>query len=187
MPNALFASPERVAAILASQHYLTDPGLAAAVYLADQLAMPLFLEGAPGVGKTMLAQKVSEVLGAHLIRLQCYAGIDRSQALYEWDFARQLLHVRAGHDGRSIYHRDFLIARPILRAVEERPSVLLIDEIDRADDEFEAFLLEVLEGKTLSIPDYGTIQIDEPPFVVLTSNAPGRCTAPSSGGVSTTG
>ncbi|MER5456086.1 MoxR family ATPase [Micromonospora sp. NPDC002389] len=170
MPNSLFANPERVAEELASQNYLAEHGLAAAVFLADQLAMPLFLEGEPGVGKTMLAKRISDALGVDLIRLQCYAGIDRSQALYEWDFARQLLHMRAGNDGDSIYRREFLLARPILRAVEQRPSVLLIDEIDRADDEFEAFLLEVLEGKTLSIPDYGTIRMDEPPFVVLTSN-----------------
>ncbi|WP_327041395.1 MoxR family ATPase [Micromonospora ureilytica] len=170
MSDTGFRNPEHVAAELASRNYLAEPGLAAAVYLAKRLKMPLFLEGDPGVGKTVLALKISEALGVELIRLQCYSGIDRSQALYEWDFARQLLHLRGSQDDRSIYGAEFLIARPILRAVEQTPSVLLIDEIDRADDEFEAFLLEVLEGKTLSIPEYQTITIDEPPFVVLTSN-----------------
>ncbi|MFI7077523.1 AAA family ATPase [Micromonospora sp. NPDC049903] len=170
MPNTLLSDPQRVENVLAAQNYLAERGLAAAVFLADRLGMPLFLEGEPGVGKTMLAKKVSEALGVDLIRLQCYAGIDRSQALYEWDFARQLLHMRAGDGGTSIYRREFLLARPILRAVEQQPSVLLIDEIDRADDEFEAFLLEVLEGKQVSIPDYGEIEFADPPFVVLTSN-----------------
>lgn len=170
MPNASFSTPERIAEELASLNYLAEPGLSAAVFLAKKLKLPLFLEGDPGVGKTVLAKKVGEMLGVEPIRLQCHSGVDRSQALYEWDFARQLLHLRTSPDGESIYRKEFLIARPILRAVEERPSVLLIDEIDRADDEFEAFLLEVLEGDTLSIPDYKTITIDEPPFVVLTSN-----------------
>ena len=169
MPNASFSTPERLAAELASLNYLAEPGLAAAVFLAKKLKLPLFLEGDPGVGKTVLARKIAEMLDVELIRLQCHSGIDRSQALYEWDFARQLLHIRSAADRESVYQKEFLISRPILRAVEER-SVLLIDEIDRADDEFEAFLLEVLEGETLSIPDYQTIQIDEPPFVVLTSN-----------------
>ncbi|MEU5914592.1 MoxR family ATPase [Micromonospora sp. NPDC047527] len=170
MPPASFSTPERIAEELAKLNYLAEPGLSAAVFLAKKLKLPLFLEGDPGVGKTVLARKIAEMLGVAPIRLQCHSGIDRSQALYEWDFTRQLLHLRSTPDGESIYRREFLIARPILRAVEERPSVLLIDEIDRADDEFEAFLLEVLEGDTLSIPDYQTITIDEPPFVVLTSN-----------------
>jgi MoxR-like ATPase len=171
VPNASFASPEQVAAELAARGYLAEPGLAAAVFLAARLRLPLFLEGDPGVGKTELARKVAEILGVEPIRLQCYSGIDRSQALYEWNFAKQLLHLRGPQENGSIYGAEFLIARPILRAVEEAPvAVLLIDEIDRADDEFEAFLLEVLEGSTLSIPDYRTITIDEPPFVVLTSN-----------------
>jgi MoxR-like ATPase len=170
VPNASFASPERVAAELAARNYLAEPGLAAAVFLANRLHAPLFLEGDPGVGKTALAKKVGEILGVEPIRLQCYSGIDRSQALYEWDFAKQLLHLRSSPDGGSVYAEEFLIPRPILQAVEQSPSVLLIDEIDRADDEFEAFLLEILEGRTLSIPDYRTITIEEPPFVVLTSN-----------------
>ncbi|MGC4890409.1 AAA family ATPase [Micromonospora sp. DT227] len=170
MPNASFSTPERIAEELARLNYLADPGLAAAIFLAMKLKLPLFLEGDPGVGKTVLARKIAELLGVTPIRLQCHSGIDRSQALYEWDFTRQLLHLRGTPDGESIYRKEFLIPRPILRAVQQRPSVLLIDEIDRADDEFEAFLLEVLEGETLTIPDYQTITIDEPPFVVLTSN-----------------
>jgi MoxR-like ATPase len=165
-----FTSPEQVTTALAALNYVAEPGLAASVFLADKLMLPLFLEGDPGVGKTALAAKLSEFIGVDLIRLQCYSGIDRSQALYEWDFARQLLQLRGAPDGASIYDRKFLIARPILRAVEQKPAVLLIDEIDRADDEFEALLLEFLEGRTLSIPDYRTINIDPPPFVVLTSN-----------------
>ncbi|MEU7803232.1 MoxR family ATPase [Micromonospora arborensis] len=170
VPNASFSTPERIAAELAKLNYLAEPGLAAAIFLAKKLKLPLFLEGDPGVGKTALARKVGLLLGVEPIRLQCYSGIDRSQALYEWDFARQLLHLRGTPDTKSIYCEEFLIARPILQAVEKDPSVLLIDEIDRADDEFEAFLLEVLEGDTLSIPDYRTIVIKEPPFVILTSN-----------------
>jgi MoxR-like ATPase len=165
-----FADPDQVTEALAALDYVTEPGLAAAVFLADKLRVPLFLEGDPGVGKTALAMKLSEFVGVNLIRLQCYSGIDRSQALYEWDFARQLLQLRGSPEDASIYDRRFLIARPILQAVEQKPAVLLIDEIDRADDEFEAFLLEFLEGRTLSIPDYRTIHIDPPPFVVLTSN-----------------
>ncbi|WP_282327237.1 MoxR family ATPase [Micromonospora sp. WMMD712] len=170
MSNASFSTPERIADELAKLNYLADRGLAAAIFLARKLKLPLFLEGDPGVGKTALARQVGLMLGSEPIRLQCYSGIDRSQALYEWDFARQLLHLRSTFDIASIYRREFLIPRPILQAVEQHPSVLLIDEIDRADDEFEAFLLEVLEGHTLSIPDYGKIVIEEPPFVVLTSN-----------------
>ncbi|RSM72735.1 ATPase [Actinoplanes sp. ATCC 53533] len=135
-----------------------------------KLRLPLFLEGDPGVGKTALATHVAAIMGIEPIRLQCYAGIDRAQAVYEWNFAKQLLHMRAEGNGTSVYTEEFLIARPILRAVRQQPSVLLIDEIDRADDEFEAFLLEMLEGRTLSIPDYRTIEIVEPPFVTLTSN-----------------
>ncbi|MFI2714568.1 AAA family ATPase [Micromonospora sp. NPDC018662] len=170
MPNASFSTPERIAEELATLNYLAEPGLSAAIFLAKQLKLPLFLEGDPGVGKTVLARKIAKMLNVKPIRLQCHSGIDRSQALYEWDFTRQLLHLRGTPDGESIYRKEFLIPRPILQAVEERPSVLLIDEIDRADDEFEAFLLEVLEGDTLTIPDYRTITIDEPPFVILTSN-----------------
>jgi len=134
---------------------------------------PLLLEGDPGVGKTALAQALADVVGAELVRLSCYEGIDASQALYDWDFPRQLLHLRAaegGGDERSVYDRRFLIARPILRALELSPAVLLVDEIDRADDEFEAFLLEVLADNAVTIPELGTIRPAEPPIVVLTSN-----------------
>jgi MoxR-like ATPase len=159
--------------------YLPDDGLATAAYLALRMHRPLFLEGDAGVGKTSLAQALAEVTGAELVRLQCYEGIDASQALYDWDFPRQLLHLRASEVSgtansaeveHALYDRRFLIARPILRALETSPSVLLIDEIDRADDEFEAFLLEVLADNAVSIPELGTIRAAVPPLVVLTSN-----------------
>jgi MoxR-like ATPase len=153
--------------------------LATACFLAMRMHRPLFLEGDAGVGKTSLAHALAEITGAELVRLQCYEGIDAAQALYDWDFARQILHLRAAETvgtsdpaelERSLYSRRFLIARPILRALEHSPSVLLIDEIDRADDEFEAFLLEVLADNAVSIPELGTIRADRPPLVVLTSN-----------------
>ncbi|MDQ1722694.1 MAG: hypothetical protein QOI26_2428 [Pseudonocardiales bacterium] len=166
--------------------YLPDDGLSTAAFLALRMHRPLFLEGDAGVGKTSLAHALAEVTGAELVRLQCYEGIDASQALYDWDFPRQVLHLRAAEtagglasDGgrrsadeleRSLYDRRFLIARPILRALEHNPSVLLIDEIDRADDEFEAFLLEVLADNAVTIPELGTIRAEVPPLVVLTSN-----------------
>jgi MoxR-like ATPase len=145
---------------------------------------PLFCEGEPGTGKTALAQAMAEVLGAELIRLQCHEGIDASQALYDWDFPRQLLHLRALEAAAgaaeerldaeaveaSLYDPRFLIARPVLRALQTTPSVLLIDEVDRADDEFEAFLLEVLTEHAVTIPEVGEIRAVRPPLVVLTSN-----------------
>jgi MoxR-like ATPase len=151
--------------------------VATAAYLAMRLARPLFLEGDPGVGKTALAQALATITEAPLIRLQCYEGIDASQALYDWDFPRQVLHLRAAGDSAdraqleaSLYDRRFLVARPILQALENTPCVLLVDEIDRADDEFEAFLLEVLSENAVTIPELGTIRASEPPLVVLTSN-----------------
>ena len=171
--------PAALAEALTSTGYLPDDGLATAAYLAIRMHRPLFLEGDAGVGKTSLAQALAEVTGSELVRLQCYEGIDAAQALYDWDFARQILHLRAaetaGHPNpdeleRSLYGRRFLIARPILRALEHSPSVLLIDEIDRADDEFEAFLLEVLADNAVTIPELGTIRAEQPPLVVLTSN-----------------
>ncbi|MEO6502622.1 MAG: MoxR family ATPase [Jatrophihabitantaceae bacterium] len=168
---------------LESVGYLPDEGLSTAAFLALRMHRPLFLEGDAGVGKTSLAHALAEVTGSELVRLQCYEGIDASQALYDWDFPRQVLHLRAaesaggagGHRDaeeleRSLYDRRFLIARPILRALENHPSVLLIDEIDRADDEFEAFLLEVLADNAVTIPELGTIRAEVPPLVVLTSN-----------------
>ncbi len=172
-------SPASLTELLDQQSYLADEGLATAVYLALRMGRPLFLEGEAGVGKTELAKTLSAILDAPLIRLQCYEGLDAAQALYDWDFARQLLHLKAAEaagitDVRAlegeIYDRRFLIARPLLKAVETQPSVLLVDEIDRADDEFEAFLLEVLSDFTISIPELGTISAATPPVVVVTSN-----------------
>jgi MoxR-like ATPase len=179
-------SPAELAEALEAVGYLPDDGVATAAYLALAMRRPLFVEGDAGVGKTALAQSLAEVLGAPLIRLQCYEGIDASQALYDWDFPRQLLHLRAveaaAHAGDAsvpadadrlegeLYSRRFLIARPLLQAIETNPSVLLVDEVDRADDEFEAFLLEVLSDFTVSIPELGTIRAVTPPLVVVTSN-----------------
>ncbi|MGI8994740.1 MAG: NTP transferase domain-containing protein [Nocardioidaceae bacterium] len=162
--------------------YLTDDGLATIGYLALAMHRPLLLEGEPGTGKTALAEALAEALDVDLIRLQCHEGIDASQALYDWDFARQILHLRtveavSGHREvdqieveKSLFDERFLLARPILRALRESPVVLLIDEIDRADDEFEAFLLEVLSTNQVTIPEYGTVRAVSPPIVVLTSN-----------------
>ncbi|GAA5078826.1 MoxR family ATPase [Streptomyces similanensis] len=159
--------------------YLVDDGLAVACFLALRLHRPVFCEGDAGVGKTALAAALAEVLGAPLIRLQCHEGIDASQALYDWDFPRQLLHLRAAEAAgvadaerleRELYDRRFLIARPLLRALQTQPSVLLVDEIDRADDEFEAFLLEVLSEFQVTVPELGTLRAEVPPVVVLTSN-----------------
>lgn len=164
---------------LAEHSYMADPGLATSVFLALTLQRPLLLEGEAGVGKTEIAKVLSDWLGASLIRLQCYDGIDASQAVYEWDYARQLLHLRALEAGHSavnedeLYSERFLVRRPLLRALDHRgttPPVLLIDEIDRADDEFEAFLLEILADNTITIPEYATITTQLPPIVVLTSN-----------------
>jgi len=177
MQPSAFDDPSEVSAALDRVGYLPDRGVATAAYLAIRMGRPLFLEGDPGVGKTALAQALAEITGSRLVRLQCYEGIDASQALYDWDFPRQILHLRAAAEGTdtaaleaSLYDRRFLVARPILQALEHSPSVLLIDEIDRADDEFEAFLLEVLADNAVSIPELGTIRAETPPLVVLTSN-----------------
>ncbi|MEV0584802.1 MoxR family ATPase [Nonomuraea sp. NPDC050310] len=172
-------SPKQLAEHLDRHAYLADAGLATAAFLALRMGRPLFLEGEAGVGKTELAKAMAALLEAPLIRLQCYEGIDAAQALYDWDFARQLLHLKAAeaagrHDvgalEAEVYDRRFLIARPLLKAIETQPSVLLVDEVDRADDEFEAFLLEVLSDFTISIPELGTIRAAAPPVVVVTSN-----------------
>jgi MoxR-like ATPase len=172
-----FRNPAELAGALDEAGYLADAGLAAAGFLALQLRRPLFLEGEPGVGKTSFAQAMAAVTMAELVRLQCYGGIDASQAVYDWNFPRQILQLRAAQELNlapngvgSVYTRDFLVERPILRAILHSPSVLLIDEIDRADDEFEALLLEVLESDTVTIPELGPIRADIPPLVVLTSN-----------------
>jgi MoxR-like ATPase len=172
------SSPADVAAALGEHGYLADEGLATAVFLALELRRPLLLEGEAGVGKTEVAKVLSRWSGGELLRLQCYEGIDVATAVYEWDYARQLLHLRVaeaeGHVSEDeLYTERFLVRRPLLRAIESRegpPPVLLIDEVDRADDEFEAFLLELLSDWSVSVPELGTFTATEPPVVVLTSN-----------------
>jgi MoxR-like ATPase len=176
------SSPADLAAALRATGYLADEGLATVAWLALRLHRPILLEGEPGTGKTALAEALSQALHAQLIRLQCYEGIDASQALYDWDFPRQVLHLRAleaahGPGGldvqqveQDLFDERFLLARPVLQALRTAPSVLLVDEIDRADDEFEAFLLEVLSTNAVTIPEVGTIRAQTPPLVVLTSN-----------------
>jgi MoxR-like ATPase len=172
-----FGSVDEVERALADAGYLPDRGLATAVYLATATRRPLLLEGEAGVGKTEVAKTLARILTAELIRLQCYEGIDSAQALYEWDYARQLLYVRAIQEGEvrerlaDLYGPEFLIERPLLRALRAGPAaVLLVDEVDRADDEFEAFLLEVLSDFSVTVPEIGTIAAAEPPVVVVTSN-----------------
>ena len=177
MQPEMFPDPAAVGEALDAAGYLPDDGVATAAFLAMRMRRPLFLEGDPGVGKTALAHALAAITGSTLVRLQCYEGIDASQALYDWDFPRQVLHLRAAGDTgdvaaleASLYDRRFLVARPILQALENSPSVLLVDEIDRADDEFEAFLLEVLADNAVTIPELGTIRAAVAPLVVLTSN-----------------
>jgi MoxR-like ATPase len=172
-------SPAGLKAGLAELGYLADDGTATALFCAVRLPQPLLLEGEAGVGKTEAAKVLAEVLDTPLIRLQCYEGIDAAEALYEWNFPRQLLAIRVAEaakrelDDHDLFGRDYLIGRPLLRAVEHpgpRPAVLLIDEIDRADDEFEAFLFELLAEGSVTIPELGTVHAAHPPIVVLTSN-----------------
>jgi MoxR-like ATPase len=174
-----FASVDDVEQALAESSYLPDRGLATAIFLALELRRPLLLEGEAGVGKTEVGKTLAGLLGAELIRLQCYEGIDSGQALYEWDYARQLLYARALQTGEvdpssrveELYGPEFLLERPLLRAIRAGSgALLLIDELDRADDEFEAFLLEVLSDYAATIPELGTIAADEPPAVIITSN-----------------
>jgi MoxR-like ATPase len=178
-------SVDDVRAALAEHDYLADEGLATAVFLALRLHRPLLLEGEAGVGKTEVANVLAAWTGGELVRLQCYEGIDIAQAVYEWDYARQLLHVRTleathrlGEDVEDeLYSERFLVRRPLLRAISDgegsasdEPPVLLIDEVDRADDEFEAFLLEILADYAVTVPELGTFRATKPPIVVITSN-----------------
>jgi MoxR-like ATPase len=175
-------SPEDVEAALRRQGYLPGDGLSTAIFLAIELRRPLFLEGEPGVGKTEVGNVLARWFGSELLRLQCYEGIDAHQAIYEWDYQRQLLYLRA-HDGGpgpvaedELFSERFLIRRPLLQAIAgsgaagSAPPVLLIDEIDRADDEFEAFLLEILADFAVTVPEVGTFRAEVAPVVILTSN-----------------
>ncbi|MEM1162834.1 MAG: MoxR family ATPase [Pseudomonadota bacterium] len=165
-------SPGDLQAALQGAQYLADDGLATAAYLALALGKPLLLEGAPGVGKTEAAKALGAVLTRQVTRLQCFEGIDQSAALYEWNYPRQMLAIRqAGEQFVNVYGDDYLLARPLLQALQApETTLLLIDEIDRADPEFEAFLLEFLSDFTISIPETGTVRAPRPPVVVLTSN-----------------
>jgi len=177
----MLESIEDVEKRFAEQGYITDRTLATTIYLSLALGKPIFLEGEPGVGKTEVAKVMASILGTELIRLQCYEGIDASTALYEWNYPRQMLELRLeearGTDkeeiGRNIFREEFLLKRPLLTAIqaqEKHRPVLLIDEVDRSDEEFEAFLLEVLSDFQITIPEIGTVKAKQVPFVVLTSN-----------------
>ncbi len=174
-----FNSIDQLQNALREETYIADRGLATAIYLALKLQKPLFLEGEPGVGKTEVAKVVARLLETDLIRLQCYEGIDINQAVYEWNYTRQIMHIRTmeaqnrSFDEEELFGEKFLLRRPLLKAIEEsgdRPQVLLIDEVDRSDEEFEAFLLEILSDFQITIPEIGTVRATQRPFVILTSN-----------------
>ena len=177
----MFESIDDLKDKLSEQGYITDPVLATTVFLSMKLGKPVFLEGEPGVGKTEIAKAMAEILGSELIRLQCYEGLDTATALYEWNYTKQMLELRIeearGTDrekiGSDIFSEEYLLKRPLLQALEakgDQPPVLLIDEVDRSDEEFEAFLLEMLSDFQITIPELGTIKAQRPPVVVLTSN-----------------
>jgi MoxR-like ATPase len=164
-----FESIEELEGALGGERYLVDEGLATVVFLALRMRRPLLVEGEPGVGKTELAKALAAAAEAPLLRLQCYEGIDLHHALYDWDYPRQLLHLRGGGAGQ-LYSEQFLIRRPLLEALAHPGAVLLIDELDRADDEFEAFLLEFLGDFQVTIPEVGVVRAEQPPAVIITSN-----------------
>ncbi len=177
----IFSTIDDVQQAMLSQGYIADRGLATAIYLALKRRKPLLLEGEPGVGKTEVAKVLAVLLNTRLIRLQCYEGIDISTAVYEWNYTRQMLYIRLVEDSsinrqgelKEIFGTDFLLQRPLLQAIDPSnltPPVLLIDELDRSDEEFEAYLLELLSDFQITIPEIGTIQAKEPPFVIITSN-----------------
>jgi MoxR-like ATPase len=179
MDKLVVDSIDSLQTALRDQRYIADRGLATSIYLAIKLGRPLFLEGEAGVGKTEVAKVLKEVLCTDLIRLQCYEGLDVNQAVYEWNYSRQMLYIRvqeargAKLDEQDLFGPQFLLHRPLLQAIEnsrERPPVLLVDEIDRSDEEFEAYLLELLSDFQITIPEIGTIKAERPPVVVITSN-----------------
>jgi MoxR-like ATPase len=172
-------SIEELQSLLREKLYIADRGLATSIYLALRLERPLFVEGEAGVGKTEIAKVLADILSADLIRLQCYEGIDASQAVYEWSYTRQMMHIRLSEsreeklEEKELFGPEFLLERPLLKAIDpkaKRARVLLIDEIDRSDEEFEAFLLELLSDFQITIPEIGTIQAKQKPVVVITSN-----------------
>lgn len=177
----MFDSIGNVQTVFEKQSYIADKGLATTLYLAHHLQKPIFLEGEPGVGKTDVAKVLANSIGAKLIRLQCYEGLDANTALYEWNYTRQILQLRIDEAqgrnkediGTDLFSEDFLLKRPLLDAIQEEgdvPPVLLIDEVDRSDSEFEAFLLEILSDFQITIPEIGTIRAKQIPYVILTSN-----------------
>jgi MoxR-like ATPase len=177
----MLTSIEQVEEKLAEQGYVADKALATTIFLSLSLGKPVFLEGEPGVGKTEIAKAISSILGSELIRLQCYEGLDTSTALYEWNYPKQMLEVRIEEArgterekiGRDIFSEEYLLKRPLLHALQyegDAPPVLLIDEVDRSDEEFEAFLLEMLSDFQITIPELGTIKANQTPVVILTSN-----------------